>query len=126
MFQRGIGDWNRQTLGLTPEQKVDLRFGRRDPSIPYESVMAEVEQIVRDRLQRAQHIGLDCLMFIHGSSTSRNGKTTARSVVRKLMRSKEATPLIERRHCIQHETVFIAKIRPKTILSLSTATDMLS
>jgi hypothetical protein len=28
------------------------------------------------------------------------------------MRSKAATPLIERRDCIQHQTVFVAKIRP--------------
>jgi len=28
------------------------------------------------------------------------------------MRSKAATPLIERKHCIQHNTVFLAKLRP--------------
>jgi hypothetical protein len=29
------------------------------------------------------------------------------------MRSKAATPLIERKHCIEHETVFVAKVRAK-------------
>jgi hypothetical protein len=51
-------------------------------------------------------------MFIHGWHTSRVGRTTARSVVRGFMRSKGATSLIERKHCIQHQTVFVAKIRP--------------
>jgi hypothetical protein len=117
MFQRVLGDWKqfRQSLGLTPEQEIDLHFGRRDPSMPYESAMAEVEQIVRDRLTQAQRSGLNYLMFIHGRSTSRNGKTTARSVVRGFMRSKDATPLIERHHCTQHCTVFVAKIRPKKV-----------
>jgi hypothetical protein len=53
------------------------------------------------------------IMFVHGRSTSRQGKTTARSVVRKFMRSSEATPYIERRCSIQHETVFVARIKPK-------------
>jgi hypothetical protein len=42
---------------------------------------------------------------------SRPGKTTARSVVRGFMRSKEATPFVVKVDCIQHNTVFIAKIR---------------
>jgi hypothetical protein len=51
-------------------------------------------------------------MFIHGWSTSMGWKTTtARSQVRSFMRSKEATALIDRARCIQHETVFIAKVR---------------
>ena len=37
--------------------------------------------------------------------------STARSQVRSFMRSKDATPLIDRRGCIQHETVFVAKLR---------------
>lgn len=113
-FQRGRGDWiqYRQILGLTPDQEVDLHFGQRDPWIPYESAMAEVEQIVRDHLELAQRTGLEYLMFRHGQSTSRRGKTTSRSIVRQFMRSKNATPLIERRHCIQHDTVFVAKVRP--------------
>jgi hypothetical protein len=39
------------------------------------------------------------------------GKTTARSQVRRFIRSKAATPFIERARCIQHETVFVAKVR---------------
>ena len=52
------------------------------------------------------------VMFVHGWSKSRHGQTTARSQVREFMRSKAATPLIEGKHCIQHETVFFAKLRP--------------
>src|ERR1035437_9916430 len=51
-------------------------------------------------------------MFLHGWSTSRPGNTTSRSQVRKLMQSKESTPYIVRRDCIQHDTVFVAAIRP--------------
>ena len=73
--------------------------------------MAEVTDIVQSSLAEAQRKGRQYLMFIHGKSTSRRGKTTARSQVRNFMRSKAATFLIERKHCIQHETVFVAKVR---------------
>jgi hypothetical protein len=66
---------------------------------------------VERRLGEAQRNGRSHIMFIHGSSTSRPGQTTARSQVRKFMRSSAATPFIERKHCIQHDTVFVAKLR---------------
>jgi hypothetical protein len=75
--------------------------------------MCEVEETVLKSLQRAYERGRPYLMFTHGGSTSRPGKTTARSVVRRVMRSKEATPYIQRSECIQHPTVFVAKIRAK-------------
>jgi phosphopentomutase len=111
MFKKGEGDWTkyRQIFPNVPE--IDFHFGERDPSIPYETKMFEVDQIVQNRLKDAQERGLEYIMFIHGRSTSRNGRTTARSVVRSFMRSKDATPLVEKRNCIQHETVFVAKIR---------------
>jgi hypothetical protein len=112
MVTQGQGDWKvyRQSLGLAPSDEVDLHFGRRDPNTSYNNDMAEVERIVKDALVRAQQADR---MFVHGHSTSRPGQTTARSVVRGFMRSPEATPLILRRDCIQHHTVYIAKIRPR-------------
>lgn len=50
--------------------------------------------------------------FNQGCFTSRLGKTTSRSQVPKLMASKKATPYILRSQCIQHDSAFVAAIRP--------------
>jgi hypothetical protein len=112
-MQKQTGNWTRyrEQFALTSEDEIDLHFGRRDPDRPYWEVMADVAVLVEDRLRQAQKNDRAYLMFVHGSSTSRPGQTTARSVVRNFMRSPAATPLIERGGCIQHETVFVAKIR---------------
>jgi hypothetical protein len=115
MTTHGQGDWKlyRQSLGLARSDEVDLHFGRRDRNAIYDNVMAEVECIVKNALVRAQQADRPYVMFVHDHSTSRPGRTTARSVVRRFMRSPEATPLILRSGCIQHHTVYIAKIRPR-------------
>jgi hypothetical protein len=107
------GDWKKLVaeFRLTPTDIVDLHFGPRDPCRPYYEVMMDVEMIVEQNLIAAQNDDRPYRMFVHGWSTSRRGKTTARSVVRNFMRSKAATPFINRSGCVQHETVFIAKIR---------------
>src|SRR5689334_8942270 len=113
MFRREFGNWinYRSFLDLSQDDEIDLHRGSRDPSISYEEALAEVTSIVEGGLRKAQSLKRPYLMFVHGSSTSRPGKVTARSQVRGFMRSKLATPLIERKHCIQHETVFVAKVR---------------
>jgi hypothetical protein len=114
-FRQGWGHWERyrSDLGLTRSDEVDLHFGKRDPSrMTYKQAMAGVTALVVASLEQARRNGRPYLVFIHGSSTSRRGKTTARSQVRNFMRSKEATPLIDRSGCIQHGTVFIAKLKP--------------
>jgi len=63
-------------------------------------------------LKMAQEEGKQYLLLTHGWSTSRLGQITSRSQIRKLMRSKEATPYIVRKNCIQHDSVFLAAIRP--------------
>jgi hypothetical protein len=108
------GDWviYRERLGLLEDDEIDLHFGQRDRNLAsYDEAMADVGQLIRDSLRKAQENRRTYVMFIHGQSTSRPGKTTARSVVRGFMRSKEATPYIVKAQCIQHPTVFIAKIR---------------
>ena len=115
MFQRGSGDWKqyRSMFGLSKCDEINLHFGERDRSVlSYGEAMEEVTSIIEGGLGEAQRNGRSYVMFIHGKSTSRRGKTTARSQVRNFMRSKAATSLIERKHCIRHETVFVAKIRP--------------
>jgi len=74
--------------------------------------MAAVYSDALEALKNAQLNKLDYVVFTHGWSTSRPGTITSRSHVRKLMRSREATPYIIRRNCIQHHSVFVAAIRP--------------
>lgn len=107
------GDWKnyRARFHLLPSDEIDLHFGRRDADTPYWEAMAKIDLLVREQVRKAQEDGRAFIMFIHGWSTSRRGKTTSRSVVRGFMRSKDATPFIVRAGCIQHETVFVAKIR---------------
>jgi hypothetical protein len=113
-FQREAGDWKkyRSRFNLARDDEVDLHRGKRDRfTMSYDDAMAAVAETVRNALQDAQVRRRPYVMFRHGSSTSRNGATTARSEVRKFMRSPEATPYIDRRLCIQHDSVFVAKIR---------------
>jgi predicted PolB exonuclease-like 3'-5' exonuclease len=113
MFQQGSGDWTqyRSRFNLSKSDEIDLHFGKRDRSVSYDEAMAELTGIIEGGLKEAQRKGRSYVMFIHGSSTSQPGKRTARSQVRSFMRSKAATSLIERKHCIQHDTVFVAKVR---------------
>jgi hypothetical protein len=117
-FQRGYGAWRqyRSQFGLTEFDEIDLHFGKRDRSrLSFAEAMAEVVDIVIAKLKEAQLSGRPHVMIIHGRSTSRRGKTTARSQVRNFMRSKDATPLIDRKGCIQHDTVFVARLKePRT------------
>jgi hypothetical protein len=70
-------------LGLSGDDKIDLHFGPRDRNVAsYDEAMADVEQLIRHSLRKAQENGRPYVMFIHGQSTSRPGRTTARSVVR--------------------------------------------
>ena len=114
MFQQDSGDWTqyRSRFDLSECDEIDLHLGERDKSIPYDAVMAELTSIIEGSLNEAQRKGRAYVMFVHGSSTSGPGKTTARSQVRSFMRSKAATSFIERKYCIQHETVFVLKVRP--------------
>jgi hypothetical protein len=120
-FQRGYGDWKqyRSRFGLTEVDEIDLHFGKRDLSqLSFKQAMAGVINLVIAKLKDARLNGRSHVMIIHGRSTSRRGKTTARSQVRNIMRSKHATPLIDRKGCIQHDTVFVARLRePKTLVT---------
>lgn len=114
MFQKGSGGWTqyRARFNLSESDEIDLHRGKRRIGESYEEVMAGVTDIVVASLNEAQRNGRSYVMFVHGWSTSGPGKTTARSQVRSFMRSKDATPLIERSECIQHETVFVVKLKP--------------
>lgn len=99
---------------MRPEDEVDLHFGRRGPGVSYDEVMAEIARLVETKVQEAHAKGRPYILFIHSHSTSRGNNTTARSVVRGFMRSREATPYIDRRHCVEHPSAFLVKLKPKT------------
>jgi hypothetical protein len=114
MFIKKYCNWTefRQLPGV---REVDLHFAGMPATGNYWENMAEVKEITLRSLQRAQAEGVQFVLFMHGHSTSRMGKQTARSVVRGLMRSKEATPYIIRSECIQHDSVFVARIRQVSV-----------
>jgi hypothetical protein len=112
MFKKGSGSWT-QYRQLPSLIEIDFHHSGYEPrEMPYEEAMGNVWHDALEALRTAYQQGKRYVLFTHGSSTSRPGKTTARSQVRGLMRSKEATPYICRSECIQHETVFVAAIRP--------------
>jgi hypothetical protein len=91
--------------------EVDFHNETRD--CPYYEWLEELKVRVITKLREAYENNYEWVIFTHGWSTSRNGKPTARSVVRNVMRSKESTPCIIKSKSIQHFSVFVACIRPK-------------
>jgi hypothetical protein len=111
MFINKSGDWTdfRKLPGLL---EVDFHLAEEQPTGAYWEHMDQVKETTLNSLRKAQKDGRQYVLFTHGHSTSRIGAQTSRSVVRGVMRSKEATPYIIRRESIQHSSVFVAKIRP--------------
>jgi hypothetical protein len=113
MFIKEEGDWQGYK-NLPDMMEVDLHFGRGEPG-SFMDNMGEVSELVKRALRDAQECGFQFIMFRHGHSTSRPGQTTARSFVRGIMRSKESTPFIIKSRSVQHDSVFIAAVRPKEV-----------
>ena len=117
MFKKGYGDW-KQYRRLPRAIEIDFHYSENSSDksyglpISYDEKMDQVRCNALEALRTTYEQDRPYVIYRHGASTSRNGKATARSVVRELMRSSKATPYIIRRDCIQHETVFVAAIRP--------------
>jgi hypothetical protein len=111
LFKKNHGNWT-NFRSLERVEEVDFHYGDMPPIGLYHENMAKVRERAFKAIVDAQKKGANFVLFTHGHSTSRRGKTTARSMVRSLMRSKDATPYIIRRECIQHSSVFVAAIRP--------------
>jgi hypothetical protein len=130
-FKQGSGSW-KQYRAL-PGEMTEVDFHRcpedRHPDdrdrewVPYAAKMGQVEHDALEALKDAYERGVNWVLFTHGWSTSGPFKMTSRSVVRQLMRSKEATPYIRRSMCIQHESVFVAAIRPRPSTPAAVALD---
>lgn len=117
-FNYEVGDWVKYR-DLPNLIERDFHWMHEDRTGLYHENMQAVWDVALRTLKEAQQHGKCYVLFTHGWSTSRIGKTTARSQVRKLMRSKEATPYIIRRDCIEHSSVFVAAIRPLKSAALS-------
>jgi hypothetical protein len=95
MFKKGSGPWT-QYRGEGVDE-VDFHWAddnQSGPKSPYEQRMAEVASFTVGALKSAHERCIKYVLFRHGWSTSRGGKSTSRSAVRKVMRSREATPYI--------------------------------
>jgi hypothetical protein len=109
-FRAYDGDW--VALRKMIPREVDLHFGKRAPDKPYWEAMDDVSTLVLSELKSASKDAMPYVLFLHGASTSVGWhRTTARSVVRGIMRSPASTPYIIRGECLQHETAFLALIR---------------
>lgn len=115
MFKKDRRNWIEFRAFQPPPVEVDFHPVEGEQNrMPYDMRMAEVYDTSLEALECAHEHGVKWVLFRHGSSTSHQGTTTSRSQVRKLMRSSEATPFIIRKDCIQHYSVFVAAIRPKS------------
>lgn len=112
-FSYKTGDWV-QYRQLPDLIEVDFHWVGENGGSYYENMDAVWERAL-SALAQAYTQDKKFVLFTHGWSTSGMGKTTARSQVRRLMRSKFATLYISRDTCIQHDSVFVAAIRPKKI-----------
>lgn len=92
--------------------EVDFHFSGEDSLGTFHDNMHDVRVRTLRALEAAQRNGKHYVLFTHGHSTSRPGRTSSRSVVRGVMRNKESTPYLLRAQCIQHPSVFVAAIRP--------------
>lgn len=93
-------------------EEHSMHWQGSDGCLGFHENMAAVLTYVERALRAAQQNGKQYVMFCHGRSTSGIGTTSTRSQVRKFMRSKAATELILRKNCFQHDSVFVAAIRP--------------
>ena len=114
-FHDGVGDWTlyRELPGLC---EIDFHWSDTDEPHGYWESMDLVYSVALKALEDAyEDSDVNYVLFTHGWSTSRIGATTSRSQVRGLMRSTAATPYIDRKRCIQHYSVFVAAIKPKSV-----------
>lgn len=87
----------------------DYCSGKISPAQAMEHIRDELLQRLKSEYASGK---FKFLLITHGFSGFSSGRRTTRSVIRRLMRSSDATPYIVRNKCIQHERVFVAAIRP--------------
>ena len=111
-FKKEYRNWT-EYRSLPNLREVDFHWSDEGPHNYWES-MEQVKSVALSVIKSAYESGeVKYVLFTHGWSTSQRGRTTARSQVRSVMRSKDATPFIDRKLCIQHNSVFVAAIRTR-------------
>ncbi len=105
------GDWkllrslpNHREVDFHPDSFLGLHNS-------FDEKMNAVYKRAFDAISKAQQDGIDWVLLVHGWSTSRNGRTSTRSVIRSLMRSPKVTPFINRAKCLAHNTVYVVATR---------------
>jgi len=111
---------------LPNHREVDFHWAVVDgTSFEHWRAMSEVGRVTLRALQEAQRSGASYLLLLHGCPMDDGDmQTTARSVIRGLMRSKAATPYIVRNQCIQHHSCFVAAIRQLKAATLPPPIDL--
>jgi hypothetical protein len=113
--QKYEGDW-RDLRKQHPERvEIDFHRGRRPYDKPYWECMNEVGIETFDAIKDAYQRGVPYLLIGHGYSTSRPFHTSARSVVRSVLRSKKVTPFVDRKNCVQHPACFLVALKPRKV-----------
>jgi len=98
-------------------REVDFHWVTNESDDDYLQAIEDVRRLAIRALQKAQSEGVSYLLLLHESPMSEGlRRTTARSTIRKLMRSRNATPYILRSQCVQHHTCFVAAIRPRAAI----------
>jgi hypothetical protein len=110
IFQEFTDDW-KMLREFQPSIEIDFH-DEKDREVDYSVAMDRTRDKALKALQCAHQIGLSFVLLKHGWSTSRRGKTTKRSTIRKLMRDKTSTPYLSRRECRQHKSAFLAALKP--------------
>ena len=110
MFKKEYRNWIEYRKLDGRIREYDCHFGQ-DYGMDYYELMESIYDDVLNIIQNEYNTGGDWVLITHGWSTSRRGNITARSQVRKLMRGKDATPFIDRKRCIQHDSVFVVAIK---------------
>lgn len=111
-MNRENGNWTEYRRRFPGMLEVDFHRAGEDDELRYDERMKRVYDETLRALRDAQQSRVPLRDVSTRLSTSVGWRqTTSRSIVRGLMRSKVATPLIVRGRCIQHESVFVAAIR---------------
>ncbi len=111
MFIKADGDWEfLKYLGKIYYVDFYLPEGKT-----FYEKMEQSHRIVINSLKYAQEEGYDYVLFNHGDSRSGPVLGSPKSAVRSIMKSKEAIPYIIKKKSIQHESVFLAAIKPKIV-----------
>lgn len=116
MFRKVKGNVEKfQKLG--PNRVINVtktNIATRNKKLSNQEKIDEARRQTFAALKNAYEDEVKYLIIKHGKSPSKRGLVTIGSRVRSLMRSHSTGPYILRTSCIEHESAFIAAIRPKS------------